>query len=572
MAPIYTTDQADPATGYSLWLCPALLALLMLASLYLSLNRIYQVDEAQNLFMARVVGTGQSATFFTNAALWLLGPLAWLSRSATQSAGLFEGARLIMLGVFWLNLVLLTLCTGVRLRSRKGLSILLLAATLAPLWDYGFEIRHDNLILTLLLTTWYFGRVRPRGTASYAVIGFLVVLAQFIAFKSFIYFLPLSLAFLAFPPQGSTRSRIRLGIAWMTGAVVGFLACRLVYGATGQWEVYKAGLQLGLEVSTSSANRLSPISTLARFANQTPLLLGLVAAALTGTAFRLRRREPGTLSWSGPLPECLLFLGALGALLINPTPFPYNLVNLIPFAFLLAVRFTSTFLDDLPGRPTLVLAASGILLGAHLMPFVQSTLRHWDWDNARQERLMSLAEELTDPKKDAVYDAIGMVPTRASIDFHWYLHSLNLQAIRDGRQPSAGRQLAAHPAAVLIASYRTDWLEAADWAFIRTHYLPLADDFWVLGNALAAGGGPFDVIAPGRYLLLGERSGQLGPLQGATLDGHPGAEGVQALAPGRHVLACPETTRPVCVWVGPKLNQIPILPPSDHRNLFVNWY
>lgn len=109
------------------------------------------------------MGTGQTASYFTNAPLWLMGPLAWVVRSAKELSELFMLSRWIFLFVFWLNIGLMVLAIGIRIRSRQGLFILFIAATLAPLWDYGFEVRHDNLILAALPLMWWLGRTRPPG-------------------------------------------------------------------------------------------------------------------------------------------------------------------------------------------------------------------------------------------------------------------------------------------------------------------------------------------------------------------------------------------------------------------------
>jgi hypothetical protein len=39
------------------------------------------------------------------------------------------------------------------------------------------------------------------------------------------------------------------------------------------------------------------------------------------------------------IPEALILTVATASLFINPTPFPYNLVTVVPFAFLLGYRF-----------------------------------------------------------------------------------------------------------------------------------------------------------------------------------------------------------------------------------------
>src|SRR6266403_289956 len=101
-------------------LITGLLGSLAWYSSFLAANRIYQVDECQNIYMARVLATGQASEFFTNGALFLLGPLSWLTRSLEQSENIFAAGRVLFLGIFWLNLFLVALIAGKRLRSTEG--------------------------------------------------------------------------------------------------------------------------------------------------------------------------------------------------------------------------------------------------------------------------------------------------------------------------------------------------------------------------------------------------------------------------------------------------------------------
>ena len=148
-----------------------------------------------------------------------------------------------MLGIFWLNIVLIAVATGERLFSRQGLIALAAAATLAPLWDYGFEIRHDNLLLTGVLLTWCVVRVRPAGIRSYVIAGAIAAALQFVAFKAFVYTFPLSLGILACPPPDHRARRWKLALAWIAGALAMFLMLRLAYGAAGLWDLYLADLR-----------------------------------------------------------------------------------------------------------------------------------------------------------------------------------------------------------------------------------------------------------------------------------------------------------------------------------------
>lgn len=571
----------------------ATIAGLAFCSVQLARIRIYQVDECQNIYMARVFATGQAAEFFTNSSLFLFGPLSWLTRYATGSAELFTSARLLFLGGFWLNLFLLAAIASRKLLSLPGLIALTAAATLAPLWDYGFEIRHDNLVLTGVLLIWWTVRVKPLGLYSYALAGIVTVMLLFTAVKTVVYALPLSFAILAFPSPDFKRPRWQLGLVWLGGAVLATAVIRLGYGTDGAWENYLSVFRRVTTLSASSTtgdggNRFLPWSTLARLLGQSPLLVALTTAACYAVSTDLVRRRRNALNWEGNLPELLLMLGALAALCANPTPFPYNLLHFVPYAFLLSFSYARTLWKTLAERSSLWPVAGMVIVVVHLVPFCVASIRHLDRPNIRQRQLMMLAEEFTDPVKDPVYDAIGMVPTRRSIHFQWYLHSLNIRGVVNTPGSRVREMLAARPAAVFIPSYRTSWLPPEDHEFISQRYVPLADDFWVLGTVLPAGGGNFEIFHPGRYLIdTLPRSGIIDtnkpnqitrPTAGdkvnliSTLNGKPVTNGPVELAVGNHHLEVPGDLKVAVVWLGPKFNSPPPIAPGDQRILFLNWY
>ncbi len=548
--------------------------------------RIYQVDECQNVFTARILATGQSGNSFTGITLFLL-PLVWLGRNITTSVELFVAARFFSFELFWLNIVLLALATGEKLFSRRGLVALIGAATLAPLWDYGFEIRHDNLLLSGLLLMWCVVRVRPEGLQSYFIAGALAVGLEFVAFKAFVYVVPIALAVLIFPPPGYRAPRWKLALAWIAGAVGAFLLVRIAYGMAGLWDVYLGGVRTLLQ-NASGGIRFAPWDTLSRLLTQDPLLLVFVTSGLIAMACDLRRRGRAALIWDGNLPEALLFAVALAALLINPAPYPYDLLHLVPYAFLFAFRYASALVNSISDRPALVPVIGAVVIFTHLLPFGIATRRHLKMSNYHQEGLMCLAESLTDPVKDPVYDGVGMVPTRRSIHYQWFLHSLNIRNFVAGPGLRVRDMLAARPAAVIIPNYRTDWLPEEDHDFIRGHYVPLADDFWVLGKVLSPGGGTFAIGHAGRYRISSLQGSDImgtfpaglqglttpendGNLEG-TLDGKPLSAGVVELTVGEHRIATATDCQPAVVWMGPRVDRIHRMSQSDHRLLFFNWY
>ncbi|HTL17241.1 MAG TPA: hypothetical protein VL793_08390, partial [Patescibacteria group bacterium] len=445
--------------------------------------------------------------------------------------------------------------------------------------------------LTGVLIIWWAMRVKPLGLASYFLAGAVSVAMLFTAVKAVVYVVPLSCALLAFPPPGFPRSRWRLGLSWICGAALALLLIRIAYGNSGGWQTYLAVFHGVARYSTGGgggAPGFAPWATLSRLLGQTPLLLAFGAAGFFAIVESMLRLRWQSFTWSTIFPEFLLFLGALAALAINPTPYAYNLLHVVPYLFIFSFKYASSLYEQVWPQATLRPVLISTLAFAHLVPFGIATKRHDDMLNWRQGRLMNLAEDLTDPSADPVYDGIGMVLTRPSVHYWWYLHGLNVQDFLNGTGPRVCDLLAARPPAVVIPNYRTDWLSDADHAFISDRYVPVADDFWVLGKKLPAGGGTFEVHHRGRYRISTLKGSDLvdtyavglkgvmtpedpGTIQG-TLDGQPLTNRPVELCEGTHRLECAPDCQPAVVWVGPHLDRIHRLGPGDHRRLFVNWY
>lgn len=565
------------------------IAVLGWLSFFLAATRIYQVDECLNVFVSRMIAARQSAPGMDLFQLLL----SLFMPAGARAADIFASARLFTWLIFWLNFILIALATGERIFSRRWLIALVGAATLAPLWDYGFEIRHDILLLAGVLFIWGMVRFHPPRLGTFFCVGACSVALIFISIKSILFTVPICVGIFLFPPPGARPARWKLATAGCLGAVLAFFALRLVFKAAGLGHDYMATVQNVASVPSDTFRFWPTSMTLPRLLVQTPLLMALVFSAIIACAAAVLRDKRAALNWDGLLPETLLLGIALTALFINPNPYPYNLLHVAPYAFLLAYRYGLVLWKQYSRHAAFATVAVCVIVFTHLVPFVSVTHRHWSKLNFGQERLMSLTEDLTDPQKDTVFDGIGMVPTRKVCDMRTFIHGqqfLNLVKNSPGGM-NIRNFLAANPPSVVILSYRTEWFSDEDRDFLQERYVSIDDDFMVLGSQLPAGGGTFQVYHAGRYRITSaEGSNIVGtydepkrikdlfapqrdvpPLVG-TIDGIPLNDKPVELSVGMHRIECSADTKAAVVWVGPHLDKMPRAPGQNRHTLFENWY
>lgn len=573
-----------------LWGCIAVVIATFVCeySIHLAGMRIYHEDECRSVCAAHFLAMGQGAASGTPVSLFLL-PLMWLGRGATNSAELFVSARFFATELFWLNVVLLTVAAGGKLLSRQSVIAFAGAATLAPLWDFGFEIRPDNLVLTGLLLMWCVLRVRPEGAQSYFIAGALASGLQFVDVKSLGYTLPLSFVAMAFPEPGHKTARGKLAFAWLAGVLVAVLSVRIGYGATGLWDIYIRNWNNALSVTDEKLLGWWPL--LARLLVQIPLLLAVAVAGLATLAGEVRKRGKGAFSWNGIAPEALLFVLALALFFLNPNHAPCELLYLATFAFLLGARYTARLWKEMVIEPAAFGLIASVVLFGHLIPFDAAAKRHLNLTNYHQENLINLAEQMTAGGMDVVYDNVGMVPMRRSAEYESFFQRQNMDGGLSGSKTSLSGLFASHLPVVIIADRHFDELPAADTEFVREWYVPITGDFWTLGKLSSSGGGDFKILHAGRYQVTSaEASNILGtyakpeglmesvapvqrfpPLAG-TLDGVPLDGKPVELTAGAHHLDCPAGTQAAIVWLGPHLDGINRMSGGNRARLFVNWY
>ncbi len=531
------------------------LVLVGLLSLYLAMNRVYQVDEAQDAYSAWIQGAGLSYELFTQSPLYLM-PFAFLSRHLESAESVFRLLRGGFWVIWWVNLTLLAWAAGGgRLRSAKTMGLMLLAAMSPPLWTYGLEVRHENVLLTGLLALWMLGRREGgNGPWRYAAMGLIAIAMQASTFKSLAYWGPLCAWFLAFP-NPSLGSRLKLLAYWAGGAVVALLLAGWLEWQFGSWPAFWRD-QTGFLHGAGTVMRFSPMATINKAVTQIPLLLAAVIIPTGMYLYRMSRPRDRVELYAGPLPEVLLFLWCLALLLVNPNPFPYNLLTVVATAFLAASALVGPLLEEMPWRPGLLPVAAGLLLFVQGVPLFLNSIRLWESDNTRQVQLMEAAENLTDPARDRVYDSAGLVPTRKSIGYMWFMNIANVDAYKNGTLTPFMTTFRANPPAVVIPTYRFSYMDAADLKEIERDYIALAPDLWVAGHVFAQSDESWVCKVPGRYRfkILSEAEG-LEPM----LDGSPLPSGPIQLSEGPHAWHSGKGAQTIAVRVGPFLDDPPRL-------------
>jgi hypothetical protein len=319
-----------------------------------------------------------------------------------------------------------------------------------------------------------------------------------------------------------------------------FLILHLAEGSLGQVLREFRALYSGV----GGVDRFGPWVLLKTVIQQSPLVLLLAALP-----FFLLRRDSfrGWIrnAWINGFAEVLFLASVLLGILLNPVPFPYNSLPLVGIGLAIGLPpFLCWLEDQAPHSPGHAIG-NGAILFALCLPWTVQIERLLEADNGRQVELMNLAERFTGPK-DRVFDAAGLVPGRDSLQPTWFVHLGNARALQTDPARKVETLVRANPPAVLIPTYRMSYLDTEAQTFFRGHYLPLAEDFWVLGKSQPAPGGEWECLLSGRYWVAVEKGG-------ASIDGQPAQTGPRDFLKGMHVLAAPAGSGATILWLGPNL-------------------
>lgn len=521
----------------------------LILAAFVAWNRVFQVDEAQNVYGLWLLGSRKFSTydFYAPPHLFLLRPLLWFADTAPA---LYLSVRMAWLAAFAALGWLLLRASGIRPGEPLFTPAVAALGLTAPLWTYGLEIRHEVPGVLALLGCWtllapFDGK--PRRFA-YLLVGGLSGFVLLNAPKHILFLAPLLLlAFVRPHPAYSPRSRFRLFADLSGGFLAGvslLLLLHLGFGSAGVMvRTYFAFFQ-----GVSDVKRTLPQPLVEVLLLQTPLLVGFLlwrAGDFVAHAGRTLLSEP----WRSGAAQWIWMGSVLLGTLANPVAFPYNSLAIVAVGWVLTLRPSlDFFLGETRSRRRRSLGWSLLVLGLGL-PWALQLLTLLGWTNHRQLQLMKAAAALTDPATDRVFDAAGLVPGREAVAPTWFIHLMNAPLLREEGPNSLYSRFVAHPPAVLIPSYRWNYLGRPTLEFIRENYRPLAPDLWVPGAQLQEGDGSWSCILAGRYWVSGAESG------GFTCDGVAVAPGAAEFSRGDHACSVPTGTRVQLAWLGPDLDR-----------------
>lgn len=517
MTPVYLT-KLDPRRERLLSLLGFALVLAAVVGVGLpyALARHFHVDEVQLIANTSAIARG-ARTEYLNYITPYSAAMSWFVRGLS-SVAVYVVMRASLFALFVAILLLLAISQPHFTTPARRAFVLALAAVDYPLWSHGFELRHDVVGVAGLVALLAIAHRASRSRLLF-VAGLVAGTMALHSAKSLVFSLP-ALMVILFVARPSLRA---IG-AVALGVVTAIATMALVLAAAGVFRRYLA-LNLGFVSFVAAAQRFSPVPLLRHLAMVAPLTIGLALFALVTTGRDVARR---TLTLrSTPVITHAFLLIAIAGVLINPTPFTYNVLYVAPFL----VASSIEALSRLPrAASAIALLASAALFARNMMVQPQAIAT-----NEAQLSIVRAAEALTSPS-DPVLDGAGLVVTRDPPAADWILHSVLRAAYAAGQRESFAAIMRRDAPPVVIVNYRWMWLRPEDWETLHGMYVAIAPHVHVLGGISREGNLRID--RAGRYVLECN-----------------GARRIVELPRGDHPRGCEGPT--AYYWIGPNLIELP---------------
>lgn len=528
-------------------------------------TRHFHVDELQAAYNAALWGLHRLPELSNYAAPFLV-PMAALVAGGGPSWTLLVELRLLFFGLFALNLALTAFAARVGGRLAGRAAALIGISLVEPFWRHGFEIRHDGVLLATCLGLFVLGLRAANGVAgrwTFFLAGALAASAQANSFKAFLYWpAGLALMLLWARASGGGLSWRRACLALAAGGLAGAAVNLGLLAISGHVGVYLELYGWLATRATAGPARFAGTLRLLELLVRLPLLTIPAVWALVRLPAKCRHAGDRWIGVAATVAPAWLGLEVL-AVQLNPAPYAYNFVHVMPFLFLLAVDGWMDVLSRLQGGRSVAVVAVLVSLAVTFATDVRRdpmVALAGDF----QKSYMEAAEALTS-SRDPVLDGVGLVLSRRPPGEDWMMHSLFIQAYRDGARSSYRELLTREPAPVLMTNYRWNWLDREDREFVRSRYLEIWPRLLVLGQRVDPAATEVEIVRPGRYALsvLGTETVELGGTtrrSGSVLDLEAG---IHAVRTGGFEARL--------AWLGPESWSFPpVLALPPHGDLFLS--
>ena len=310
----------------------------------LAFSRHLHVDEIQVAYNAALLGIHELPEALNFHAPMIV-PLSWLASGHATTWPFLMEARALFLVLFVVDLLLVAaFAPGVRGWLARA-AVLLGITLVEPFWRHGFEIRHDVLLLAGTLGLFACAQAAASGARRswpLLVAGLLAGWLQLNSLKAILVW-PAGLLMVLIAAASAKREEDgRAGfrrpvlpvLVMALGLALGVASGLLLLASAGLADDYgRRIVELGSAAGESS--RFAPGERLLGLLVELPHLTVLALAALGFLGVRVRRGD-----WRAEMPS-LLTAGWFGlqvvVLHLNPVPFTYNFIHVLPFLYLLAV-------------------------------------------------------------------------------------------------------------------------------------------------------------------------------------------------------------------------------------------
>lgn len=557
-----TSEAADepgrPVSSFSpaRILLAGLLGVVLLGALGLLLtmaaNRPFQVDEVEHIHAAYELRAGRLIyRDFRQAHDPLLYPLLEPLIDPSQPAASFHRARILSTGMLLGTIVLVGLC-AYRLSNWLGAWLAVgLCLTNTTLLERGMEVRPDGPVafctaaaLAVELSGWGDRR-------RYVVEGLLLSSAFLFTNKAAFACFAFGCLWLVTAIRRRRPSLVVWPMAAWTLPLLGTAAVMAWLGNLGPF--------LRLNVLSAASEALGTAAHTTRFGpwrflvhegvrNGVFSVLAL-AGLIYGAAAWLRRSPAGSSRRGGGGLRFTLFLGVvlLASLWLNPFPFPYLHVTVLPTLAVLASvvvacgasRYGLTVARPAGLALVLVLVAASLLVTLPRLVDVASRSQTHQLDTLEE------VQRVTAPG-DAVFDMVGLY-FRPDGHFAYLMTGNTFSRYSAGGLPPIPEELRRTGTVALIVNYRTSWMDASDRRFLAERFVHYDGNVYLLGTDLSGLGvgetRRFEALAEKRFRIEGDGTFEVdgAPFTGGILGrGWHDVRRISGGGPSRLIVATPE--------------------------------